>query len=155
MLTRRQFQFGAAGIGAAAASGMTWPFPLSPANAADVRRLQAQPGKVRLVDDQDEMTAIWGYGGSVPGPLIEIGQGERLAVDLVNGLSQPTTVHWHGVRIDNAMDGVANLTQDAVAAGASFAYRFSVPDAGTYWYHPHNRTWEADGARSLRHADRA
>jgi len=69
-------------------------------------------------------------------------QGARLARRFVNDLPQPSTVHWHGVRIVNAMDGVAGLTQTAVPPGADFLYDFALPDAGTYWYHPHNRTWE-------------
>ena len=77
------------------------------------------------------------YNGSVPGPLIRIRLGEAVAVTLGNGLEQPTTLTWHGVRIANAMDGVAGLTQPAVPPGGSFAYRFTPPDAGTFWYHPH------------------
>ena len=56
-------------------------------------------------------------------------------------LPQPSTVHWHGIRIDNAMDGVPELTQAAVPSGGSFLYDFVASDAGTYWYHSHNRTW--------------
>jgi len=87
-------------------------------------------------------TAIWGYDGLVPGPELRVKQGARVAVDFVNGLAQPSTIHWHGIRIANAMDGVPGLTQDAVAPGAAFAYDFEVPDAGTYWYHSHERSWE-------------
>jgi len=69
-------------------------------------------------------------------------QGETVRVRLENDLPQPTTIHWHGIRIDNAMDGVAGLTQPAVEPGGSFDYAFKVPDAGTFWYHPHNLSWE-------------
>ncbi len=62
--------------------------------------------------------------------------GEELAVRLVNKLDQPTSMHWHGVRIDNAMDGVAGLTQNPVLPGASFDYRFKAPDSGLYLYRP-------------------
>lgn len=61
---------------------------------------------------------------------------------LHNGLPDPTTIHWHGIRIANAMDGVAGLTQAAVEPEGMFEYRFKAPDAGTFWYHPHNRSWE-------------
>jgi FtsP/CotA-like multicopper oxidase with cupredoxin domain len=63
-------------------------------------------------------------------------------IRLRNELEQPTSIHWHGIRIDNAMDGVAGLTQDAVEPGETFDYVFTVPDAGTFWYHSHNRSWE-------------
>ena len=74
------------------------------------------------------------YYGSYPGPTLRLRRGEELRVRLVNGMNAPTTVHWHGVRVPNAMDG-APLGQEPVKAGASFDYRFMPPDAGTFWYH--------------------
>ncbi len=88
--------------------------------------LETKPGTVGLA-----------YNGSLPGPPIRIRLGEAVAVTLKNGLEQPTTLTWHGVRIANPMDGVAGLTQPAVPPGGSFDYRFTPPDAGTFWYHPH------------------
>ena len=82
-----------------------------------------------------------GYDGATPGPVLSLRRGEELKVRLVNALSVPTTIHWHGVRVPNAMDGTA-LTQSAVAPGASSDYRFTPPDAGTFWYHPLPRTPE-------------
>ena len=105
-------------------------------------RLVAAPAQVPLLAPDYEATAVWAYGASVPGPLLRARAGEELHVQLVNQLPAPTTVHWHGVRIENAMDGVAGLTQEPVAPGETFDYRFTVPDAGTYWYHPHHRSWE-------------
>ena len=78
---------------------------------------------------------LWGYDGTLPGPTLRIKRGEELRVRLLNELAQPTSIHWHGVRVPNAMDGVPGLTQAAVAPGASFDYRFRPPDAGTFWYH--------------------
>ena len=78
----------------------------------------------------------------LPGPMIRVKRGEKVRVRLKNGLKQPTTIHWHGIRIDNAMDGVPGLTQDAVKTGASFDYSFIAPDAGTYRCHCHAKTWE-------------
>ncbi len=72
-------------------------------------------------------------------------RGRRVQVRLVNRLEEATSIHWHGVRIANAMDGVAGLTQDPVEPGASFEYDFVAPDAGTYWYHAHNRSWNQVG----------
>src|SRR6478752_2364392 len=76
-----------------------------------------------------------GYDGIAPGPTLRVRRGDDLRVRLVNDLAAPTSVHWHGIRLPNAMDGVPQLTQPAVAPGASFDYRFRPPDAGTFWYH--------------------
>src|SRR4029077_3398845 len=80
-------------------------------------------------------SAGFGYDGMVPGPVLRVERGEELRVRLVNDLATPTSVHWHGIRLPNAMDGVPALTQPAIAPGASFDYRFRPPDAGTFWYH--------------------
>jgi FtsP/CotA-like multicopper oxidase with cupredoxin domain len=76
-----------------------------------------------------------GYDGIAPGPTLRVRRGDELRVRLVNDLPAPTSVHWHGIRLPNAMDGVPQLTQPAAAPGASFDYRFRPPDAGTFWYH--------------------
>jgi len=78
-----------------------------------------------------------GYSGSAPGPLIRAKPGDLLQVHLDNRLTEPTTLHFHGVRVPNAMDGVPDMTQPAVQPGQSFDYSFVLPDAGLYWYHPH------------------
>jgi FtsP/CotA-like multicopper oxidase with cupredoxin domain len=87
-------------------------------------------------------TDVWTYGSTVPGPEIRVRQGERLRVAIENRLAEDTTVHWHGVRVPNGMDGVPHLTQAPIVPGTSFVYEFDVPDAGTYWYHPHERSFE-------------
>jgi FtsP/CotA-like multicopper oxidase with cupredoxin domain len=79
----------------------------------------------------------WGYNGSTPGPTIEAVEGDRLRLYVTNHLPEPTTVHWHGVILPNGMDGVAGLTQRAIAPGETFAYDFTVRDPGTFMYHPH------------------
>ena len=104
--------------------------------------LVAEPGRASLSGDTGPTTEIWGYNGGTPGPEMRVKRGDTLKVAFENRLPQPTSVHWHGIRIDNAMDGVSGMTQDAVPTGAGFDYSFRVPDAGTYWYHPHNRSWE-------------
>ncbi len=141
-LSRRSFLHG----GVAVAGGLLLP-PLrvpSPAHATPAPPVELRPGKglASLLGKGLPRTEIWGYGGQVPGPVLRLRQGETLSATLVNDLPQPTTVHWHGLRIDNKMDGVAKLTQAAVAPGQRFHYRFTVPDAGTFWYHPHNRSWD-------------
>lgn len=76
-----------------------------------------------------------GYDGKVPGPELRIRRGEEFSIRVVNVLSEPTAVHWHGVQLANAMDGAPLLTQQPILPGASFDYRFVAPDAGTFWYH--------------------
>jgi len=100
------------------------------------RLLEARKGALRLQPEPAPETEIWGYDGTVPGPLLRYKKGEEVKIRLVNKLDQPTSIHWHGVRITNAMDGVAHLTQYPVAPGASFDYRFMPPDSGFFWYHP-------------------
>lgn len=79
----------------------------------------------------------WAYGDRLPGKEVRITAGDTLAVTLANHLPEPTTLHWHGLHVRNDMDGVPGLTQSAIRAGAEFTYRFSVPQSGTYWFHPH------------------
>jgi FtsP/CotA-like multicopper oxidase with cupredoxin domain len=112
--------------------------------AADIveHRLVASPSRVPLVGQPHPDTAVWAYSGQVPGPTLRLRQGQRLRVLLENRLAEETTIHWHGIRVPNAMDGVPHLTQKPVAPGETFVYEFTVPDAGTYWYHPHQRSFE-------------
>jgi FtsP/CotA-like multicopper oxidase with cupredoxin domain len=76
------------------------------------------------------------YNGQVPGPTIEADVGDTLVVELKNELRQPTTIHWHGLRVPADMDGTESV-QRAVEPGETFEYRFALPDAGTFWYHSH------------------
>ncbi len=98
------------------------------------RVLRAHPGTMTLPGRRP--TAIWGYDGTAPGPTLRVKRSEELRVRLVNNLPEPTVVHWHGVRLPNAMDGVPGLTQPPIAPGAGFDYAFHPPDAGTFWYRP-------------------
>lgn len=79
------------------------------------------------------------YNGSIPGPLIRVRQGAEVIINFNNRADLPSTIHSHGVRLDNAFDGVPGLTQQPVEPGGSFAYRVKFPDPGMYWYHPHLR----------------
>ena len=83
--------------------------------------------------------AMYGFNGQVPGPLIRVPQNATIVVRFHNHIDLPSTVHWHGVRLDNRYDGVPDVTQQAVAPGDSFTYHVHFPDAGIYWYHPHVR----------------
>jgi FtsP/CotA-like multicopper oxidase with cupredoxin domain len=82
-------------------------------------------------------TRAWGYNRQVPGPVLEANVGDVLEVRLTNWLSEPTTVHWHGLRLPAPMDGT-DMVQHPVAPGETFTYRFALPDAGTFWYHSHS-----------------
>lgn len=79
----------------------------------------------------------WAYDDQLPGPLIRATAGDLVRVRVDNQLPAETTVHWHGIRLRNLADGVPGLTQDPIAAGASYTYEFTVPDPGTYFFHPH------------------
>ncbi len=107
--------------------------------------LVAAPGRLSLVGPPYPDTDVWCYNASVPGSEIRVRQGDRLRILVENKLSQATTVHWHGVRVPNAMDGVPFLTQKPIPPGEKFVYEFEVPDAGTYWYHPHHHSSEQVG----------
>jgi hypothetical protein len=85
---------------------------------------------------------VWAYNGQVPGPTLRVGRGDTVRVQFHNRLSQPSTIHWHGVRVPNGMDGVPHLTQPPVEPGGSFLYEFVPKDAGTFWFHPHVRSSE-------------
>ncbi|MDU8929833.1 multicopper oxidase family protein [Alisedimentitalea sp. MJ-SS2] len=135
-LNRRKFMAGATAMSLVPSVGRAATAPPT---------LEAKPGRVRLITaefgDYPE-TEIWGFGGGVPGPMIRARQGDVLQRRLVNNLPQPTSVHWHGLRVPNAMDGVPGMTQDAVAQGGEFLYELPLKDAGTYWYHSHNQSTE-------------
>ena len=79
----------------------------------------------------------WTYNGMIPGPMIHVNVGDRLIVHFTNSLPDPSTIHYHGLRIPIAMDGVPGYSQDPVMPGESFTYDFIVPDPGIFWYHPH------------------
>ncbi|WP_026377547.1 multicopper oxidase family protein [Aestuariimicrobium kwangyangense] len=81
--------------------------------------------------------ATWAYGDTVPGALIRAKAGDFLRISLENKLPADTSIHWHGLRLRNAADGVPGLTQDAVKQGDRFVYEFTAPDPGTYFFHPH------------------
>lgn len=138
-MNRRQF------LGTFGAGLVTAAFPLSPALARAENPsfpLAATPGRARITSDPGLVTRVWQYNQQTPGPIIRVKQGETVSIPFTNRLDQPTTVHWHGLRIDNRMDGVPGMTQSAIEPGEAFHYRFTPQDAGTFWYHTHNRTWE-------------
>jgi FtsP/CotA-like multicopper oxidase with cupredoxin domain len=133
----------AAGGGAALASILRPG--LVHATTSSEKTLIAAEGRVRITPEPYAQTGVWCYDGSLPGPEIRIRQGERLRVGIENRLSQGTTVHWHGLRIPNAMDGAPYVTQPPIQPEDSFTYEFTPADAGTFWYHPHAHSAEQVG----------
>ncbi len=122
---------------------MSTPMPVNQA-AIPMSSLREPPGNqplksFTLVAEPKTINGreMWTYNGTVPGPELRVTQGDRLRVTLVNQLPVATTIHWHGVSLPNAEDGVAGVTQDAVPPGRSYTYEFVVKDAGTYLYHSH------------------
>ena len=139
-LTRRAF------LASAAASATGAMLPISPAlplplHARSLVACRPWPRPSRAAAETD----AWSYNGIVPGPEIRLRQGDRLRVAVDNALAEETTIHWHGVRVPNAMDGVPHLTQKPIGPGESFVYEFDAVDAGTFWYHPHQRSFEQVG----------
>jgi FtsP/CotA-like multicopper oxidase with cupredoxin domain len=139
-MDRRSFLAGGISLGALA---LLRPRGSSASNTG-VRefKLVAAPGVMEIAGNAAPKTDVWAYQGTVPGPELRVKQGERLRVLFENRLPEETTVHWHGVRVPNAMDGVPHLTQAPIAPGQSFVYEFACEDAGTFWYHPHARSFE-------------
>jgi FtsP/CotA-like multicopper oxidase with cupredoxin domain len=87
----------------------------------------------------DTTVRMLGYNGSIPGPTLKVQQGSEIVVHVINQGDLDTTVHWHGLRLENRYDGVPHETQAPIPVGGEFTYRIQFPDAGLYWYHPHIR----------------
>jgi FtsP/CotA-like multicopper oxidase with cupredoxin domain len=156
LIDRRKFLGGSAGVlaalGLAACTGRAAPAaaqPIQPTDAlvqsAEDRRtgaaakvhtvaLTARPATIDL---GGPVVQTWAYGDSVPGSLIRLPAGDRLAATVTNALPNPTSVHWHGIALRNDMDGVPGLTQDAIPPGGSMTYEFTAAEPGTYMFHSH------------------
>ena len=128
---RRMFLGSGFALGAGAFPGLVR------ASDPPARVLRAVTARHSLVGEGYPPTEVWSYDGKIPGPVLNYRQGERLRITFENHLPEASTVHFHGIRLPNAMDGVPHLTQTPVEPGAKFQYEFDLPDAGTYWYHPH------------------
>jgi len=143
-LSRREVLLAGGATLAAASLTSSW----SLAETSPVRSFKLTAGtrsSVQLAPHPHPQTRVWSYNRKVPGPEIRVRQGDRLRFEVENGLAEETTVHWHGLRVPFAMDGVPHLTQTPIAAGGTFTYEFDALDAGTYWYHPHQRSFEQVG----------
>jgi FtsP/CotA-like multicopper oxidase with cupredoxin domain len=87
------------------------------------------------ISESKEITA-WGFNEMIPGPMLKADKGDRLVIKVLNNLSEPTVIHWHGIQLPAEMDGTDSV-QTPIAPGEEFEYNFIVPDAGTFWYHSH------------------
>ena len=129
--------------------------PFLPGEGVDTASLEwAVPREVLHVSDGDTVAlearivkrriggrtfVMYGFNGQYPGPLLRVAQNTRIVVRFRNAIDMPSTIHWHGLRLDNRFDGVPDVTQEAVPPGGEFVYEIVFPDAGLYWYHPHVR----------------
>lgn len=126
-----------------------------PAKEKDIGSLaEAKPSETMDVKDGDAISlnptivrktingkeiAMYGYNDEIPGPLLRVKQGSTFTVNVTNSIDLPTSVHWHGLRLDNGSDGAVGVTQQEIQPGGSFSYTVKVPDEGVYWYHTHVR----------------
>ncbi|MFV0251867.1 MAG: multicopper oxidase domain-containing protein [Beutenbergiaceae bacterium] len=155
-ISRRDLlRLGGAGVAGATLAGCQTAPPGNPGgglvDSSDPRIAQVETARARsgasvaaslraaptTVDLGGVLARTWAYDDQVPGPLLRAGAGDELAISLTNDLPDPTTIHWHGLRLRNDMDGVPEMTQDAIAPGTTFDYSFVAPDPGTYFYHSH------------------
>ncbi|MEO8847144.1 MAG: copper oxidase [Casimicrobiaceae bacterium] len=112
-----------------------WTLPWRMTNGVKEFHLVAQPVVREIAPGMK--ANLWGYNGQSPGPTIEVVEGDRVRLFVTNKLPEHTTIHWHGQRLPNGMDGVAGLTQPPIQPGKTFVYEFVAQRAGTFMYHPH------------------
>ncbi|TYC52514.1 multicopper oxidase family protein [Rhodobacterales bacterium] len=136
-LSRREFLLGSAGTAAAFAAGGLVAGSAQAANHA----LTLSSLDHGIVPDTVTRNMMSFTPDGVP-PVLRLKQGAECAIDVTNALDEASTVHWHGLRIPNHMDGVPYLTQNPIEGGQTLRYAFTPPDAGTFWYHPHCNTLE-------------
>ncbi|HZG20138.1 MAG TPA: copper oxidase [Herbaspirillum sp.] len=112
-----------------------WTLPWRMKNGVKEFHLVAEPVVREIAPGMK--ANLWGYNGQSPGPTIEVVEGDRVRIFVTNKLPEATSVHWHGQRLPNGMDGVSGLTQPAIPPGKTYVYEFTARRAGTFMYHPH------------------
>lgn len=115
--------------------------PVEPTQSVELKdneRFLLAAGPIQNEMDNQKING-YAYNNQSPGPLLKVIQGTSIFVDFQNNLPEPTTVHWHGLRLENRFDGVPDVTQSEVLPGQSFEYKLDFSDAGLFWYHPHVR----------------
>ena len=112
-----------------------WTCPWRMNNGVKEFHLVAEPVEREIAPGM--VARLWGYNGQSPGPTIEVVEGDRVRIFVTNKLPEHTTIHWHGQRLPNGMDGVGGLNQPQIPVGKTFAYEFVARRPGTFMYHPH------------------
>ncbi|MEZ5855921.1 MAG: multicopper oxidase family protein [Hyphomicrobiaceae bacterium] len=135
LINRRTFIGGATAAASAAVGGALMSLGAG-ARTPTSLTLEPRSTTFQFLDGQPTRNVL-SYAENAPAPVIRVRQGEELQAVLRNRLKEPTTVHWHGMRLPNAMDGVPFLTQPYIYENETFTYTFRPPDAGSFWYHPH------------------
>jgi FtsP/CotA-like multicopper oxidase with cupredoxin domain len=146
-LSRRRFLrvFGQGGLGALALTGGDGALlhgqggATQRKRASAIREIHLEAREVTWELAPGKRIKAMAYNGQIPGPELRLKEGERVRIVLKNALPEPTTIHWHGVDIPNAMDGVPGITQKPVQPGETFIYEFGARPAGTRWYHTHSQ----------------
>lgn len=131
-LTRRRCLQTVLGLGGSLALGACAHRPL---RQTYDHELVLKPQMISLLPGTE--TPAWTFNGEFPGTTLRVRQNRPVRILVSNQLPEPTTIHWHGIRLNNAADGVPGLTQEPIPPGDTFVYEFTCPDAGTFWYHPH------------------
>jgi len=146
-MTRRQFGLGFLGTGLALGVAACGGSPSTLASATALPSAQASSGQLRKfaleakptrVDLGGRVVSTWAFGDNIPGTPLRATAGDRIQVAFKNSLPMATSVHWHGLQIVNAMDGVPGVTTPETPTGGIFNFDFVVPNAGTHWFHPHH-----------------
>lgn len=138
-VTRRAILKASAGVACGFGLGWTGNSIRSALAAPEPQILKPRKIEAKLTGT-DLTRDVLTYGDAGMPPVLRMKKGAAFAARLVNGIDEPTTIHWHGIRVPNKMDGVPFLVQPYVYAGDQFDYAFTPPDAGTFWYHPHCNT---------------
>src|SRR5262249_5620118 len=144
-IARRHFLQGAAAAGAFTL--LPWPLRRALAALAPVlsgTEFQLEIGAVPMDVTGRAITAT-GINGQIPAPILRWREGDTVTLAVTNRLSEPSSIHWHGVRTPSPMDGVPGLSFPGIIPGESFVYRFPVNQSGTYWYHSHSMFQEQTG----------
>ncbi|MBX5223356.1 multicopper oxidase family protein [Rhizobium sp. NLR8a] len=139
LLTRRNL-LKASAVAGAYGAGMAIAGKFGLAEAASEPQLLTAVKTEAILTEASPTRDVMSWGHDGMPPVLRMTKGRPYAARLKNGLDEPTTIHWHGLRIDNRMDGVPFVTQPYIYTGDSFDYAFTPPDAGTFWYHPHCNT---------------
>ncbi|WP_247743608.1 multicopper oxidase family protein [Shimia sp. R10_1] len=136
-MNRRNFVMGASALGFGGLIGL----PQLRANTAQPLAVQTR-NTAFSIGGRPATKGLVSFTENGPPPVLRFKRNQTARIDVTNGLEEYTSIHWHGLRIANEMDGVPYLTQFPIAQGETFSYEFTPPDAGTFWYHPHCNTME-------------